>query len=460
MSNTILLADDSLTIQKVVELTFADTEYEVVTTSSGDELLEKLPSVQPDVIICDVIMPGTDGYSVCQAIKSDASTLHIPVILLTGTFEPFDKERALAAGCDEIITKPFEARNLVATVEKLVSGESGTTSPPAPPSEFEGTVRNVPAEPHAGQAVEPSTQPAFEEEPVTTAPAAVAEEPPAAAVAPPFDEVAPEVPEDGMDFTTTGFAEMEAAGQRPRTDYEQVPDEGLEFKIEDVESPGEIDATIPERGAEPDVFTSEPPVMPTAGPGEAGIEDMFEAPGDDHPFEEPAPAAEPPSTGHRAVTAPIPVPARPETPPVADSTPPPAPGLDSEAADLFSTEPGDEPLDDASTQLFTQSPLTQPPAPEATATSESVQPEPVEEMPAQPEPAPEPAPEPVVPPSEPAATTALSDGDIERIARRVVELASDTIERIAWDVIPDMAELVVRQRIREIEEEAEHAGDA
>ena len=119
MSRTILLADDSLTIQKVVELTFADTDYEVVGVSSGDELLERLPEVKPDLVICDVIMPGRDGYDVCQEIKSSSDFLHLPVILLTGTFEPFDRDRALAAGCSEIITKPFEARKLVDAVERL-----------------------------------------------------------------------------------------------------------------------------------------------------------------------------------------------------------------------------------------------------------------------------------------------------------------------------------------------------
>ena len=64
MIKTILLADDSLTIQKVVELTFADTQYNVVSLSSGDELLEKLADVKPELVICDIIMPGRDGYDV------------------------------------------------------------------------------------------------------------------------------------------------------------------------------------------------------------------------------------------------------------------------------------------------------------------------------------------------------------------------------------------------------------
>ncbi len=474
MSNTILLADDSLTIQKVVELTFADTEYEVVTTSSGDELLEKLPSIQPDVVICDVIMPGTDGYSVCQTIKSDASTLHIPVILLTGTFEPFDKERALAAGCDEIITKPFEARNLVAAVEKLLSGESGAVTPPAPPSEFEGTVRTVPTEPAAEGTVQPASAPPATEEPAATSftePFEPAEPAPAApteaAEAPPFEPPSPEIPEEGMDFTTTGFAEMEAAGQQPRTNYEQVPDEGLEFKIEDVEAHEEIDATIPEREAEPDVFAAEPPAMGTFEPEQA-TGDAFATPEEEHPFGEPEPESAPPVEEQPAVTAPIPVPQAAEAPPeetpaTEEAATPPSPGLDSEAADLFTTEPESERLDDASTQLFAQPPVAPPPAPEPEAPGEPAELRPAEEEEApQPEPEPEPAVEPAPAPtrSAPAPGAALSDEDIERIARRVVDLASDKLERIAWDVIPDVAELVVRQRIREIEAEVEKKGEA
>jgi len=94
----------------------------VVAVSSGDELLEKVSEAQPAVIICDIMMPGRDGYDVCQVIKSSPDTLHIPVILLSGTFEPLDRDRALAVGCSEILTKPFEARKLIDTVDRLVQG--------------------------------------------------------------------------------------------------------------------------------------------------------------------------------------------------------------------------------------------------------------------------------------------------------------------------------------------------
>ncbi len=144
MSGTILLADDSLTIQKVVELTFADTDYRVIAVASGDELIDRLGDSQPDLIICDVIMPGRDGYEVCQHIKSSSEWLHLPVILLTGTFEPFDRDRAIAAGCSEIITKPFEARKLVDTVERLI-GSSEIQTPKA--------ADHIPPAPGAGESL-------------------------------------------------------------------------------------------------------------------------------------------------------------------------------------------------------------------------------------------------------------------------------------------------------------------
>ncbi len=261
MGGTILLADDSLTIQKVIELTFAETDFDVVAVSSGEELLARLPATKPNVIICDVIMPGKDGYDVCQEIKSNPAVLHIPVILLTGTFEPFDRDRALAAGCSEIITKPFEARRLVETVERLlrdtrapasVQGrptEPGAVVPPrylgqvtpppmAPsPMDFTGAVR-PPATPTPAFA--PPAPPLADlsdfgadeddgNEFATrfTAPmsAVAAPAPPAAVV---FGE-AVAAGDDALDFTSTGFAEMKAAAERASEAMPPIPDDGLDY---------------------------------------------------------------------------------------------------------------------------------------------------------------------------------------------------------------------------------------
>ncbi len=137
MSGTLLLADDSITIQKVVELTFAETEHKVFAVGGGRDLLQRLPEIKPDVVLCDVVMPDMNGYEVCQILKSDPNTLHIPVVLLTGTFEPFDRDRAQAAGCDAIVTKPFEARELIGVVEDLLA-RAQTVAPPPEPAEYGG----------------------------------------------------------------------------------------------------------------------------------------------------------------------------------------------------------------------------------------------------------------------------------------------------------------------------------
>lgn len=117
----LLLADDSITIQKVVALTFADEGVEVVTVSDGREAIEKLQEITPDVVLADVFMPGVSGYEVCRYIKQNAKLKHIPVMLLVGSFEPFDEAEARRVGADDILTKPFQSiRRLIDKVGGLV----------------------------------------------------------------------------------------------------------------------------------------------------------------------------------------------------------------------------------------------------------------------------------------------------------------------------------------------------
>jgi len=118
---TILLADDSITIQKVVELTFSDGDYRVFCVSNGAQAIRKAAEVRPDVALLDVIMPEKNGYEVCEALKADPATAHIPVLLLCGTFEPFDARRAEASGASGHLAKPFESHALVARVEELMT---------------------------------------------------------------------------------------------------------------------------------------------------------------------------------------------------------------------------------------------------------------------------------------------------------------------------------------------------
>ena len=118
----LLLADDSATIQKVIDLTFADEGVRVVAVGNGQEALDKLLEVEPDIVLADVFMPSPNGYEVCEYVKTNEKLKHIPVVLLVGSFEPFDEAEARRVGADDILTKPFQSiRRLIDRVGALVS---------------------------------------------------------------------------------------------------------------------------------------------------------------------------------------------------------------------------------------------------------------------------------------------------------------------------------------------------
>jgi len=121
MGKTLLLADDSVTIQKVVGISFASEDIAITTVDNGDDALTKAKELRPDVLLADVVMPGKSGYEVCEAIKADPDLRHIPVLLLTGTFEAFDEERAKRVGAAGHVAKPFEAQTLVGRVKELLA---------------------------------------------------------------------------------------------------------------------------------------------------------------------------------------------------------------------------------------------------------------------------------------------------------------------------------------------------
>ncbi len=143
MTRKLLVADDSATIQTVVNLTFAEEDVQIEAVSSGDQALERTKRIKPDIVLADVFMPGFSGYEVCERIKADPELRHIPVVLLVGTFEPFDRDEAERVKFDGYLTKPFDTSELIETVRSLI-GESrersvpmteGKTGPPLHPVE-------------------------------------------------------------------------------------------------------------------------------------------------------------------------------------------------------------------------------------------------------------------------------------------------------------------------------------
>lgn len=118
----LLLADDSVTIQKVIELTFADEGVRVVAFSNGEDAIDRLVEEAPDIVLADVFMPSKSGYEVCEYVKQNEKLKHIPVMLLVGSFEPFDEAEARRVGADDILTKPFQSiRRLIDRVGALVA---------------------------------------------------------------------------------------------------------------------------------------------------------------------------------------------------------------------------------------------------------------------------------------------------------------------------------------------------
>jgi len=138
VSHTLLLADDSVTIQRVIELTFADEDVQVIAVSDGDQAIERLNSgAPPDIVLADIGMPGKNGYEVAQYIRQTPRLAHIPVMLLTGAFEPVDQARAAEAGCDGVLAKPFEPQLVIGRVKELLAraprpATTGTDHAPVP----------------------------------------------------------------------------------------------------------------------------------------------------------------------------------------------------------------------------------------------------------------------------------------------------------------------------------------
>jgi CheY-like chemotaxis protein len=371
MRRRILLADDSVTIQKVIELTFMDEDYEVRAVSNGDEAIQALPEVDPDVVIADVHMPGANGYEVCRRAKERKPGM--PVLLLVGTFEPFDEAQARAAGADSFLKKPFDSQELLQRVSDLLSASAPAAAPAVSAPVGAETVRlsalssmpemSFAPEPEAIEAIEATpSQPVEEWRGFELSP-----EP---EISSPFSGASSFVVEETS-------ATWEAAPS--------LPDGESMFELE--EEPAS--APAPAYPAGGDVFGFEPSFSDTErlGVPEAAAPLVGSLEETEQRIEAPAPRSleeshEPQAAARMAVpSAPAP------------STPlAPSASIPVGRAEVAGGVDGG----------------------------------------------------------------GLSEADVDRIARRVVELMGDRAVRdVAWEVIPDLAEVVIRDRLRELESQAE-----
>lgn len=453
MSRRLLLADDSVTIQKVIEITLSDKDYILRVASDGDEALRLANTEKPDLIMADVFMPGKNGYEVCEAIRSTPALQNVPVLLLAGTFEPFDQDKAQSVGANGWIVKPFSSQALIDKVEELLA------LVPAK-EQWQATPSTAPGDQDILQALEE----------VTASQAAA--ESAASAIAPAFEQP--------VDFEPESF-EPAVAAEPATTDVELEP---FSFAVEEEASELEV-------SADPFAATAEPAETADAPAQELEPFVGFDLPEDreptasaePEPFEEFSTQAEPFDFAQPDFTA--------DT--ASDS--------DSFAAqeELEPTQLGEE-LEDFS---FNEEPAPAP-SPAIAAVADSDTDFDSFSFHSEPEPAVAAEPPADLPPlgdfqvpgavaapvgavaavpadnvvnlreedivaegayaSEPARVEKrvafLSDEQlteiVERVAGAVIErLATPLLEKVIWEVVPDLAESMVREEMAKIKSDAE-----
>jgi CheY-like chemotaxis protein len=337
MPKTLLLADDSVTIQKVVGIVFATEDYRITAVDNGEDALRKAREIRPDIVLADAVMPRMNGYELCQAIKADPQLADVPVLLLAGTFEPFDEARARAARADGHIAKPFDSHALLTRVRELVEGVAADPLPQSYPR---------------AQAPPPSPR----------VPPPV---PPRRTVPPPFAPPARPAPRAGVPPLPAAGPRM--PGLRPPVPGVPRPPGGL----------------------------VRPPPFPQAGSPARGTSPVS------RPF----------------APAPSPRPAAPVRPP-----PPPEPfGFAPPAA-----------ADDDWSDVSTGEVALRPPPP-------SIRRDP-------PAPIAPPSAQPVAPP----AVAGPADGGESALRLALSQASREVVERIAWEVVPQLAEVILREHVERL----------
>ena len=119
-NSKILIADDNQQNCELLEAYLAAENYEIDMASDGQNTLDKVASNQPDLILLDIMMPKLSGYEVCQQLKRSNATKDIPVLMVTALNEMGDIEKAVAAGCDDFLTKPVNKLELTTRVRSLL----------------------------------------------------------------------------------------------------------------------------------------------------------------------------------------------------------------------------------------------------------------------------------------------------------------------------------------------------
>jgi DNA-binding response OmpR family regulator len=121
MAKNILIVDDASNIVLSLEFLMNSAGFNVRSARDGEEAISAIEQNKPDLILLDVMMPRKDGYEVCQEIRSKEEWKDIHIIMLTAKGRDIEREKGLALGADDYITKPFATRELVEKVRKALA---------------------------------------------------------------------------------------------------------------------------------------------------------------------------------------------------------------------------------------------------------------------------------------------------------------------------------------------------
>ncbi len=128
----VLVVDDSLSVRKVVERALLGRQMEVVCAATGSEALERIERDEPDVVVCDVVMPDKDGYEICDFVKRHPRLGRTPVLLMSGIVNDEVRERAARVKSADVLSKPFAADELLRRLDALLTVDAPAAPAPAP----------------------------------------------------------------------------------------------------------------------------------------------------------------------------------------------------------------------------------------------------------------------------------------------------------------------------------------
>ena len=123
---SVLIVDDGPNIVLSLQFLMKKAGFDVRTARDGEEALAEIARAAPDLVLLDVMMPKRDGFDVCQTVRANPAWQGIRIVLLTAKDRDVEREKGLALGADDYVTKPFSTRDVLARIEKLVPPPDGS----------------------------------------------------------------------------------------------------------------------------------------------------------------------------------------------------------------------------------------------------------------------------------------------------------------------------------------------